>query len=63
MRLSSIGLSRVLDFRGAGERASAPNRLSGVTEYSLAIEPTMAQRMHDLEKVGTSGSLATRLQH
>ena len=53
MRLSSIGLSRVLDFRGAGERATAPNRLSGVTEYSLAIEPTMAQRMHDLEKVGT----------
>ena len=53
MRLSSIGLSRVLDFRGAGERASAPNRLSGVTEHSLAIEPTVAQRMHDLEKAGT----------
>jgi protein-tyrosine phosphatase len=52
MRLSSIGLSRVLDFRGAGERASAPNRLSGVTEHSLAIEPTVAQRMHDLEKAG-----------
>jgi protein-tyrosine phosphatase len=27
-RLSTVGLWRVLDFRGVGERASAPNRLS-----------------------------------
>ena len=63
MRLSAVGLSRVLDFRGAGERATAPNRLSDVAEHSLAIEPTVAQRMHDLEKAGTklTGAAAAAL--
>ena len=53
-RLSAVGLSRVLDFRGAGERAATPNRLPGVAEYSLAIEPTVAQQMLDLASSGAT---------
>ena len=51
-----------LSWRG-GTR-NAPNRLSGLGDHiSLAIEPTVAQRMHDLEKAGTklTGAAAAAL--
>jgi protein-tyrosine phosphatase len=46
--LSRLGLSRAYDFRGESERAAVPYELPGVASYSLAIEPTVVQRMKEL---------------
>lgn len=51
-RVAQLGITRVLDFRGVAERASTPNRLPGATEHSLAIEPTVVQRMDALVAAG-----------
>ncbi|MDE1950839.1 MAG: tyrosine-protein phosphatase [Burkholderiales bacterium] len=51
-RLAGIGLAQVFDFRGVDESAAAPNQLPGVAQYSLAIEPTVVQRMRDLAAAG-----------
>ena len=50
--LAQLGLARAFDFRGVAERAATPNRLSGVTEHSLAIEPSVVQRMDDMAAAG-----------
>ncbi len=50
--LAALGLARVFDFRGIDERASTPNNLPGVQEHSLAIEPTVAQRMEAMQAAG-----------
>lgn len=50
--LAQLGIARALDFRGVAERAAAPNRLRGVAEHSLAIEPTVVQRMDALVAAG-----------
>ena len=51
-QIRALGVSRVLDFRGVHERASAACRLSGVTVHSLAIEPTIVQTLGELVAAG-----------
>lgn len=51
-RVAQLGITHVLDFRGRAERATTPNRLPGVAEHSLAIEPTVVQRMDTLVAAG-----------
>jgi protein-tyrosine phosphatase len=51
-QIQALGLRRVLDFRGVHERADAVCRLPGVTVYSLAIEPTIVQKLSDLLAAG-----------
>jgi protein-tyrosine phosphatase len=50
--LAALGVTRVLDFRGVDERAATPNNLPGAQEYSLAIEPTVAQQLDALQAKG-----------
>ena len=50
--LSPLGLARVCDFRGETERAPLACALPGVVVYSLAIEPTVVQRIKDLLESG-----------
>lgn len=50
--LAELGLARALDFRGVAERAAASYELPGVAQHSLAIEPTVVQRMQDLAATG-----------
>ncbi len=52
-RLQPLQLARAFDFRGVDERAATPYELPGVTQHSLAIEPTVVQRMHDIAGAGT----------
>jgi len=53
-RLQQLPLARAFDFRGIDERAATPYDLPGVTQHSLAIEPTVVQRMHDIAAAGTT---------
>jgi len=48
----ALGVTRVLDFRGVQERASAACRLPGVTVHSLPIEPTIVQKLGELLAAG-----------
>ena len=50
--LSNLGLARVCDFRGEAERAPLACALPGVVVHSLAIEPTVVQRMKELLESG-----------
>jgi protein-tyrosine phosphatase len=50
--IATLGVTRVLDFRGVQERASAACRLPGVTVHSLPIEPTIVQKLSDLLAAG-----------
>jgi protein-tyrosine phosphatase len=50
--LAPLGLTRSFDFRGQDERAQTPYRLDGLTQHSLAIEPTVVQRMQSLAATG-----------
>ena len=50
--LAPLGLARAFDFRGEAERAEAPYRLPGLTQHSLAIEPTLVQHMRALSAAG-----------
>lgn len=52
--LGDIGLARTFDFRGVGERASAPYLLPGVVQHHLPIEPTVAQSLQLLRVAGAS---------
>jgi len=52
-RLQQLPLARAFDFRGIDERAATPYELPGVVQHSLAIEPTVVQRMHDIAAAGT----------
>ena len=51
-RLAALGLAQAFDFRGRQERAALGYELPGVTQHSLAIEPTVVQRMQDLMASG-----------
>ncbi len=51
-QLAPLGLHRSFDFRGQAERAETPYELPGVTQHSLAIEPTLVQRMRVLSGQG-----------
>jgi protein-tyrosine phosphatase len=50
--LRELGVRRVLDLRGAAERATAPCALADVTVHSLAIEPTIVQKLSALIEAG-----------
>jgi protein-tyrosine phosphatase len=50
--LAALGLARAFDFRGATERAAAAYELPGVAQHSLAIEPTVVQRMQRMAGAG-----------
>ncbi len=50
--LTALGLARSFDFRGEAERAAEPYELPGLVQHSLAIEPSVAQRMDALERAG-----------
>ncbi len=50
--LAQLGVARVIDFRGQAERAAVPYELPGVAQHSLAIEPTVVQRMHERAAAG-----------
>lgn len=50
--LAERGVARVLDFRGVRERAAEPYELPGAAQHSLAIEPTVIQRMQDVAAAG-----------
>jgi protein-tyrosine phosphatase len=50
--LAPLGISAAIDFRGAGERAAALYELPGAALHALAIEPTVVQRLHDVEGAG-----------
>src|SRR5262245_10828641 len=50
--LESLQLRRAFDFRGSEERAAQAYALPGVTHYSLAIEPTVVQKMAVLDEAG-----------
>jgi protein-tyrosine phosphatase len=43
--LADLRLHGSIDFRGLAERAASPYQLPGVVQHSLAIEPTVVQRM------------------
>lgn len=43
--LADLRLHGSVDFRGLAERAANPYRLPGVVQHSLAIEPTVVQRI------------------
>jgi protein-tyrosine phosphatase len=47
-QIRALGITRVLDFRGVDERGSAACRLPDVTVHSLAIEPTIVQKLGEL---------------
>ena len=51
-QIRSLGVTRVLDFRGVHERTSAACRLPDVTVHSLPIEPTIVQKLSDLVNAG-----------
>ncbi len=53
-QLAALGLARSFDFRGARERAATPYQLDGLVQHSLAIEPTVAQRMNELVAAGNA---------
>lgn len=50
--LAELRLARALDFRGQAERAAAAYELPGVEQHSLAIEPTVVQRLQELAAAG-----------
>ena len=51
-QIQSLGITRVLDFRGVDERTSFACTLPGVTVHSLPIEPTIVQVLSDLTAGG-----------
>jgi protein-tyrosine phosphatase len=51
-QIQSLGIRRVLDFRGVDERTSAACMLPDVKVHSLAIEPTIVQVVNDLIEAG-----------
>jgi protein-tyrosine phosphatase len=51
-RLAELGLTRAFDFRGTAERAATPYQLPGLVQVSLAIEPSVVQRMKDMVAAG-----------
>jgi protein-tyrosine phosphatase len=64
-RLAPLRLARAFDFRGLEERAATPYHLPGVTQVSLAIEPTVVQRMDELAASGRTltAPLVTQLMN
>lgn len=64
-QIQALGIRRVLDFRGAEERTAAACALPDVTVHSLAIEPTIVQKLNDLLAAGhqlTEGDVVAMMQ-
>jgi len=61
--IAALGITRVLDFRGLQERASAACRLAGVAVHSLPIEPTIVQKLGELLAAGQRLSAADVTAH
>jgi protein-tyrosine phosphatase len=51
-QIGALGIRRVLDFRGMHERSAAICALPGVAVHSLAIEPTIVQKLSALLAAG-----------
>lgn len=62
-QIQSLGIRRVLDFRGIHERTSAACVLPEVSVHSLAIEPTVVQVLKDLLEAGHELSEAEVVAH
>jgi protein-tyrosine phosphatase len=56
--LAGLGVAKAFDFRGHAERAAAAYQLPGLQQHSLAIEPTVVQRLQDLAALGRPISAA-----
>jgi len=50
--LARLGLAKAFDFRGESERAATPYELVDVEQHSLAIEPSVVQRMQEMVAAG-----------
>jgi protein-tyrosine phosphatase len=64
-QIRALGVRRVLDLRGVNERAAAPCALPQVVVHSLAIEPTIVQKLSDLIAAGhrlTPGEVTAHMQ-
>ena len=55
--LAALGLTAAFDFRGLAERDATPNQLPGVLQQSLAIEPSVVQRLQHLLAAGQQASV------
>ena len=62
-QVRALGVRRVLDFRGVQERATALCALQDVTVHSLAIEPTIVQKLQDLVAAGHRLTAADMVAH
>jgi len=62
-QIQSLGIRRVIDFRGVNERASSICCVPGVTVHSLAIEPTIVQVINDLVAAGQEVTAADMVAH
>ena len=54
--IRALRVHRSFDFRGVQERAANPYALEGIAQTSLAIEPTVVQRMQDMLAAGDAVS-------
>ncbi len=64
-RIQSLGVRRVIDFRGEHERLSAACAVPGVRVHALSIEPTIVQVLTDLVAAGqaiTPGDVVGHMQ-
>jgi protein-tyrosine phosphatase len=57
-QLATLGLARSFDFRGVDERAAMPNRLPGVQQHPLSIEPTVVQSLQLMRQSGQALTVA-----
>lgn len=62
-QIASLGIRRVLDFRGVNERAAAECGLPEVTVHSLPIEPTIAKVLSSLIAAGHELTTAEAVSH
>lgn len=60
--LAGLQLSRVIDFRGAAERASLAYAIPDVAYHALSIEPTVVQRAKDMAMAGEELTPAIAVQ-
>jgi protein-tyrosine phosphatase len=64
-QIQSLHITRVLDFRGVEDRCGAVCRLPDVTVHSLAIEPSIVQKLSELIAAGhrlTGADVAAHMQ-
>lgn len=62
-RIQTLGVRRVIDFRGERERLSAACAVPGVRVHALSIEPTIVQVLSDLLAAGQTLTAADVVGH